>query len=356
MNAGGSGRRLVAGLAASATVAAAAAGWYSLAAAPVEEARPSDQQEATEHGLPALARFKAASRRPDGTFPPSLYGWAAGVHSRVSGALEDVSDNSDSSGNTQTRTLSTTGLPSTSGRRTAFQFAAEHQQEVAVLNDLINKRGLRSLPERLRNDAEIIRYAIAAGLFRAESEQERQSAFQRAATSVEATVKWLQHHHFLTPEEMRPYRNLVWWEDWDSHNRPILMVRLGRALNECKGKAEADTVAEVIVSQINHGVLTYLNNNEQGPEKLVVILDCQGATAMQATKLVRLMKSVAVTLNQHYPSRLHQLFFVEPPAVMKWPIQAAKPLLHAETGNKIQVCGLEDPVLPIHLSSIPDAW
>lgn len=58
MNAGGSGRRLVAGLAASATVAAAAAGWYSLAAAPVEEARPSDQQEATEHGLPALARFK----------------------------------------------------------------------------------------------------------------------------------------------------------------------------------------------------------------------------------------------------------------------------------------------------------
>lgn len=28
------------------------------------------------------------------------------------------------------------------------------------------------------------------------------------------------------------------------------MVRLGRALNECKGKAEADTVAEVIVSQV----------------------------------------------------------------------------------------------------------
>lgn len=38
-----------------------------------------------------------------------------------------------------------------------------------------------------------------------------------------------------------------------------------------------------VALQINHGVLTYLNNNEQGPEKLVVILDCQGATAMQVS-------------------------------------------------------------------------
>ena len=118
MSVGKSGRRLATGLA-SAAVAAAAAGWYGLAAAPPDEARPSDQQEATQHGLPALARFKVsvmgnntqkvvallmqrgsqsltyspqvASRRPDGTFPPSLYGWAADVHSRVSGALEDVS-------------------------------------------------------------------------------------------------------------------------------------------------------------------------------------------------------------------------------------------------------------------------
>ncbi len=77
---------------------------------------------------------------------------------------------------------------------------------------------------------------------------------------------------------------------------------------------------------------------------------------LQATKLVRLMKSVALTLNQHYPSRLQQLFFVEPPAVMKWPIQAAKPLLHSDTGNKIQVCVLSDPALPVDLNRIPESW
>lgn len=78
--------------------------------------------------------------------------------------------------------------------------------------------------------------------------------------------------------------------------------------------------------------------------------------ALQATKAVRLMKSVAMTLNQHYPSRLHQLFFVEPPAVMKWPIQAAKPLLHADTGNKISICSVSDPAVPIDLTKIPDVW
>lgn len=83
---------------------------------------------------------------------------------------------------------------------------------------------------------------------------------------------------------------------------------------------------------------------------------CLPCWRLQASKLVRLMKSVAVTLNQHYPSRLQQLFFVEPPAVMKWPVQAAKPLLHADTGNKIQVCSLTDASLPVNLNRMPDSW
>lgn len=72
MNAGGSGRRLAAGLAASAAIATAAAGWYNFAAAPPEEARPSDQQEATEHGLPALARFKVPATAVHLWYPENL--------------------------------------------------------------------------------------------------------------------------------------------------------------------------------------------------------------------------------------------------------------------------------------------
>ncbi|KAA6427217.1 MAG: hypothetical protein FRX49_02974 [Trebouxia sp. A1-2] len=312
----------------------------------------------------------------------------------MSGTLEDIEDEQQASSQ-QTQPASDATRPSSSGRKSAHQVAAEHQQEVAILQELLKKQGLTTLPLRLNSGkAELIRYAIAAGALRATSEQEKSSALQRASLSIQATAVWLAEHKFLSREEMQQYKTLVsskdkvWWEDLDSQNRPILIVRLGQALNECKSRAEADRVAECIVSQINYGVLNFMDD-QQGPEKLVVILDCRGASAFQhtlsanplgreelamnssdllvmlfapdlanlaASKLVRLMKSVAVTLNQHYPSRLQQLFFVEPPAVMKWPIQAAKPLLHADTGNKIQVCSLADASLPVNLNGIPDSW
>lgn len=132
----------------------------------------------------------------------------------------------------------------------------------------------------------------------------RSSALQRAALSIQATAAWLAEHKFLSREEMQQYKNLVssrdkvcqkaslncmfrclwccccskgqlynmaallptmqpllakspltnmqvWWEDLDSQNRPILMVRLGQALNECKSRAEADRVAECIVGQVS---------------------------------------------------------------------------------------------------------
>ncbi|DBB13631.1 TPA: hypothetical protein ACH3X3_000652 [Trebouxia sp. C0006] len=324
---------------ASAALAAAAAAWYT-AKSPITEVSPEDNSTANPSGLLAPVRFKVPLRQADGTFPPSLYGWAANVQSRMSGTLEDVEDEQQAISSLQTQPASDATRASSSGRKSAHQVAAEHQQEVAILQELLKKQGLSTLPLRLNSgDPELI----------------RSSALQRAALSIQATAVWLAEHKFLSREEMQQYKNLVWWEDLDSQNRPILMVRLGQALNECKSRAEADRVAECIVSQINYGVLNFMDD-QQGPEKLVVILDCRGASAFQASKLVRLMKSVAVTLNQHYPSRLQQLFFVEPPAVMKWPIQAAKPLLHADTGNKIQVCSLTDASLPVNLNRIPDSW
>ena len=72
-------------------------------------------------------------------------------------------DDSDSPGYTQSRTSQDAAQPSTSGRKSAYQFAAEHPQEVAVLTDLVNQKGLHSVPERLRNsNAELIRYVVTS--------------------------------------------------------------------------------------------------------------------------------------------------------------------------------------------------
>jgi len=56
---------------------------------------------------------------------------------------------------------------------------------------------------------------------------------------------------------------------------------------------------------------------------------------------------------QHYPARLHQLYLVDLPVVLKWVVAAVKPVLHAETRAKIQVCQLPSPVFPFP-SSILD--
>ncbi len=105
---------------ASAAVAAAAAAWYT-SRSPKVEVSPEDSSTASPSGLLAPVKFKVhltfarseqaqknaqvkfvrdlayfayatqvPLRQADGTFPPSLYGWAANVQSRMSGTLEDV--------------------------------------------------------------------------------------------------------------------------------------------------------------------------------------------------------------------------------------------------------------------------
>lgn len=39
------------------------------------------------------------------------------------------------------------------------------------------------------------------------------------------------------------------------------------------------------------------------PEQIVVVMDCSGASALNAARISRLFQSVAATLNQHYPGR-----------------------------------------------------
>lgn len=49
---------------------------------------------------------------------------------------------------------------------------------------------------------------------------------------------------------------------------------------------------------------------------------------------------------QHYPARLHQLYLVDLPVVLKWVVSAVKPVLQPESWGKIQVCQLPSPLFP----------
>jgi len=74
---------------------------------------------------------------------------------------------------------------------------------------------------------------------------------------------------------------------------------------------------------------------------------------LQVPRLVRLLTHIATGLNQHKPEKLHRLFFVDLPAAMRWPLQAARPLLHADIRPKVHVCSLHDSALPFDLEAIP---
>ncbi len=55
--------------------------------------------------------------------------------------------------------------------------------------------------------------------------------------------------------------------------------------------------------------------------------------------MVRLIQVVALTLNKHYPARLHRLFLVETPRVVHWPVQARTPPAPARQSQSLYLLG-----------------
>jgi hypothetical protein len=45
--------------------------------------------------------------------------------------------------------------------------------------------------------------------------------------------------------------------------------------------------------------------------------------------------------------RLHRLYLLELPLLLRWAVQAVLPLLHPITRDKVQLSTIEDPDLPV---------
>ncbi|DBA92982.1 TPA: hypothetical protein ACH3X2_003326 [Trebouxia sp. C0005] len=161
-------------------------------------------------------------------------------------------------------------------------------------------------------------------VFRAVTGQQRAAIWSRVAGSSEEVAAWEQSPHFQTWEELHLYQNVGWWEAVDHEDRPVAIMRLGQAVSQCDTKVSAENLAKAMISLV--------------------------------PRLVRLLTHIATGLNQHKPEKLHRLFFVDLPAAMRWPLQAARPLLHADIRPKVHVCHLHDSALPFDLEAIPASW
>ncbi|KAK2080729.1 hypothetical protein QBZ16_000583 [Prototheca wickerhamii] len=113
----------------------------------------------------------------------------------------------------------------------------------------------------------------------------------------------------------------------------------GRASRERSGKRAAQEYGNVIVSLVQ-GALEggrLRDTPEAGPQDLVVRVDAAGATVLSSARILPVVRHVALSMNQHYPGRLHRMELHHLPSFAVWLVSAVRQLMHATTRDKVVV-------------------
>jgi hypothetical protein len=230
---------------------------------------------------------------------------------------------------------------------TAEEWAVIYAGEIKEMRRMLADCQVAPLPGARAGDAELLRFAAACGLLSAASALERGQAIERGVRRVADASDWLELTRLLPDSKLRRWERLVAWRSADAAGRPILLVRAGRALQLCKPN-RYDDFACAILSQVDRGVRTRLAEGAPGAaERMVVVLDCRGASSVGVARCVPVIKRVAAALNAHYPDRLHRIHLLELPSLARWVVQAVLPLLHPSTRDKVVMASAEDADLPV---------
>lgn len=185
----------------------------------------------------------------------------------------------------------------------AAALARAHRADMAEIRRLAEAAAGGRLSPRF-TDAELMRHAISRGFLRAASERQRVHAIEHGAASAAAAAAWLDSHVFSSAEEVRAVGDLVWWEEGDGTEAPpTLHIALGAAVARCRTHHAALSFANVIVTQMEVALTERLGDGGGRPEQINVVMDVKGASTLSATRLAWVVKSVAQSLNRHYPGR-----------------------------------------------------
>ena len=58
---------------------------------------------------------------------------------------------------------------------------------------------------------------------------------------------------------------------------------------------------------------------------------------------------------QHYPARLHQLYILELPIILRWVLGAVKLLIHPSTAGRIRICTASEGCLPLPITALDES-
>ncbi|KAL5710912.1 hypothetical protein ACHQM5_021421 [Ranunculus cassubicifolius] len=193
------------------------------------------------------------------------------------------------------------------------------------------------LPERINED-ELRRFYAAAN-----------GDFSLFFSSIKKTIKWRETYNILTPQELEPWADLVFWHGRDKKLRPCLFVRLGVA-SSTLAFSERPRFTQAIVSQIEHGVLHLVNNLED--PQITVLMDCEGLSPLNFP--MRMLRSCSSLVQDHYPNHLGCLFIIRLAPVVRVVAQTFIQMLKPVTRQKLRVEGeTYKKVLSEYLQTIP---
>lgn len=124
----------------------------------------------------------------------------------------------------------------------------------------------------------------------------RARAVDAAVGRVVKTLDWQARQRFTPLPRLRRWKRLVDWQGADGGERPILLVRAGRALQLLRPRRHAE-FCDVVLSRVADGAGGVLAR----ADRVSVVVDCRGARGLRAAWCLPLVKNLATQLHQHFP-------------------------------------------------------
>lgn len=198
--------------------------------------------------------------------------------------------------------------------------AREFEETVSRLLMELQKEGV-VLPERINQD-ELLRFYDAVD-----------GNFSSFLYSIWKTINWRKNFTFLSVEQLDRWSRFVFWHGHDVKQRPCLFICLGLVFSSM-ASTDRSCLTDVVVSQIEYGVLHLLNPKEP---QLTVVMDCYGLTSFHFP--VQIMRSCAILLQDHYPNCLAALFIIRLAPFARVIGQTLFQVLRPATRRKLRIEG-----------------
>lgn len=254
--------------------------------------------------------------------------------------------------------LASTDRPDLGDRspKTMNDFAAVYNPELREIQRILKACDI-PLPDRFDDDnEEIFRFAKSCGLLEAENTDDRAKVVERAVRKIIQTVEVIDSFERLSETRLARWERVVSWRGIDSSGHPVLVVRLGRALQLSNSSASwLEKFVTAIKSQVDIGIKEKMKDSPMGT--MIVVVDCREITTWDAISNSRQISTIAKSLASffatHYPERLERAYLIDVSMmVSRMLVSSIVSSLHPGTKAKIIQTTSSDESLPVTLASL----